>query len=302
MRRIALFILLAIALLALPQVIQAELSPICIPASDQDIKIHWADEVSVVYTTFPNSRHLTQPYLCKYEVGKGYQELVAAGYGLDVNDKGQLLYVKYDNGRKLLYLNDVHIPVDFTDISGADISESGQVVFSSYSASQKNDVVDIWDGSKVTQVTLGYHPIWSPDGTKIAFGSTEGWVCIYSLPEKRSSCIPFTKLDFYNGQNRDLFTWLPDNRSVLFTLHFYHMGLGEPEESEAMFKLNVDDMSVSRIADTLDIPGWYIVNVKDSEKYQLRVAHRNSFTLCLSNTEIVGINLVIQVNSQQCYE
>ena len=144
---------------------------------------------------------------------------------------GRLLFVRVGNGLQDIYamnLNGQHLDQLTTSFAFEDWpSWSPDTTHIVYMSNQRSDstipvhyhlFVMGADGSNATQLTFGdsvdsYQPAWSPDGTKIAFGSNkDGNGEIYLMDPNGTNIVRLTNDPAEDGQP----VWSPDGAKIAF--------------------------------------------------------------------------------------
>src|SRR6266850_4237 len=109
------------------------------------------------------------------------------------------------------------------------------------------------DGSNVSQLTFedsadSYHPAWSPNGTKIAFGSNrDGNGEIYVMDPNGSNIVRLTTNAAEDGQP----AWSPDGTKIAFQ--------SDRQTDFAVWVMNADGSNPTRLTDPstqAGAPGW----------------------------------------------
>jgi dipeptidyl aminopeptidase/acylaminoacyl peptidase len=167
--------------------------------------------------------------------------------------------------KRLISAEDLY---DFVKLSGAQISPDGeQILFTAQTVDRKTEkkyshlwVQPINSGGKARQFTFGKHsnvsPLWSPDGSQIAFLSNRGDVDkpmqIYLIPTCGGEARPLSEI---KGEIT-LLGWSPDGKQLLCTVMKTDKEELEREEDEQKKKLGVVSRHYKRVFYKLDGYGY----------------------------------------------
>src|SRR6266849_3791980 len=185
--------------------------------------------------------------------------------GLDPGP-GRILFTRIGNGRADIYamdLNGKNLEQLTTSFALEDWGTwSPDTLKIAYKSDQRGDTTQAVhfhlyvmnsDGSNVTQLTFedsadSYHPDWSPDGSKIAFGSTrDSNPEIYVMDPNGSNIVRLTNDSAQDAQP----AWSPDGTKIAFQ--------SDRETDFAVWVMNADGSNPIRLTDPstpAGAPSW----------------------------------------------
>ena len=116
------------------------------------------------------------------------------------------------------------------------------------------------DGRFTFDPSINNFPVWSPDGGKVAFGSSRGG-SVYNLYQRASNGTGQDQLLLESKENKEPWDWSRDGRYVSFVRF---------PENAAVFRIRISDRKLEQIVDLKDFTpagywgAWLGLNPDDS--------------------------------------